>query len=97
MRGCRLGTIRLSSAGEGTGKTHALLNLAETLNRQGQAAVYVDLRLLGSTGGIYSDAGVSVSEAGTRLLIDALSQVHDALVDDVLSVTRTPHRLAMLR
>jgi hypothetical protein len=68
----------------GTGKTHALSYLAETLRKAGQTAVYVDLRLLGSTGGIYSDAGISVAEAGTRLLIDVLQHVYDELVDQAL-------------
>lgn len=68
----------------GTGKTHALLYLAETLRERGQTVVYVDLRLLGSTGGIYSDAGIPVAEAGTRLLLDALHQVYDELLDQLL-------------
>ncbi len=69
----------------GTGKTHALLYLAETLRGKGQTVVYVDLRLLGSTGGIYSDAGISVSEAGTRLLLDALHQIYEELVEQVFA------------
>lgn len=68
----------------GTGKTHALSFLAGSLRSQGKTAVYVDLRLLGSTGGIYADAGISVEEAGTRLLLDALHHIYDELLDNAL-------------
>jgi hypothetical protein len=68
----------------GTGKTHALSYLAETLRARGETVVYVDLRMLGSTGGIYADAGISVEEAGTRLLIDALQQIYDELLEQTL-------------
>jgi hypothetical protein len=68
----------------GTGKTHALVYLAETLKKKGDVAVYVDLRNVGSTGGIYSDAQISVSERATRLLLDTLSAVHDELLAVVI-------------
>lgn len=68
----------------GTGKTHALSFLAGSLRAQDQTAVYVDLRLLGSSGGIYSDAGISVEEAGTRLLLDALHHIYDELLENAL-------------
>ena len=69
----------------GTGKTHALKYLAETLKAKGDTVVYLDLRLLGSSGGIYEDAGISVEEAGTRLLIDVLQATYDELVEQVFS------------
>lgn len=65
----------------GTGKTHALSFLAERRLSEGDAAVYVDLRNIGSTGGLYADPGVPVAERGTRLLMDTLAAIHDALVD----------------
>jgi hypothetical protein len=68
----------------GTGKTHALSFLAGSLLAKGQTAVYVDLRLLGSSGGIYADAGISVEEAGTRLLLDALHHIYDELLENAL-------------
>lgn len=71
----------------GTGKTHALKYLAEALRTQGDTVVYLDLRLLGSSGGIYADAGISVEEAGTRLLIDVLQTTYDELVEQAFSVT----------
>jgi hypothetical protein len=68
----------------GTGKTHALKYLEETLRSQGETVVYLDLRLLGSSGGIYTDSGVSIAEAGTRLLLDVLQATYDTLVEQAL-------------
>jgi hypothetical protein len=70
----------------GTGKTHALKYLAETLRSEGQTVVYLDLRLLGSSGGIYADSGISVEEAGTRLLLDVLQTTYDELLEQAFAV-----------
>lgn len=64
----------------GTGKTHALASLAEMARREGDVAVYLDLRTIGSTGGIYGDAAIPFSERGTRLLADTLAALHDELL-----------------
>jgi Cdc6-like AAA superfamily ATPase len=42
----------------GTGKTHALNFLLEQGRNAGDATVYVDLRQIGSTGGLYNDASI---------------------------------------
>jgi hypothetical protein len=55
------------------------------LRGEGDTVVYLDLRLLGSSGGIYTDAGVSIAEAGTRLLLDVLQSTYEALVDEALA------------
>jgi hypothetical protein len=68
----------------GTGKTHALLYLGEHVNREGGRAIYVDLRKIGSTGGIYADSSIALAERGTRLLLDVLGCIHNELVDFVL-------------
>lgn len=68
----------------GTGKTHALVYLAESRKKTGDIPVYIDLRQIGSTGGIYSDPNVPFSERATRLLIDTLACVHDELIDESL-------------
>ena len=49
----------------GTGKTHALVYLAETVKNKGDIPVYVDLRSIGSTGGIYSDQNIPFHERAT--------------------------------
>lgn len=70
----------------GTGKTHALLYLADEMRRRGDLAVYVDMRTIGSTGGIYNDPSLPMTERGTRLLLDALGAIHDPLVDQALTL-----------
>lgn len=68
----------------GTGKTHALLFLGEALRQVGELAIYLDLRTIGSSGGLYADAGMEVAHRGTRLLVDTLEGVHDGLLGAVL-------------
>jgi hypothetical protein len=64
----------------GTGKTHALLHLADLLGDMDDVAVYVDLRTIGSAGGIHADSAHTAAERGTQLLIDTLEEVHDGLL-----------------
>ncbi|MCT2587677.1 hypothetical protein [Actinophytocola gossypii] len=64
----------------GTGKTHALLHLAHLLTDTGEIPVYVDLRTIGSAGGLYADSSQSAAVRGTHLLVDALEAVHDELL-----------------
>lgn len=68
----------------GTGKTHALVYLAESMKKNGDIPIYVDLRMIGSTGGIYADPTVPFSERATRLLIDMLACIHDELIEIAL-------------
>lgn len=56
----------------GTGKTHALKFLGDSISANGDAAIYIDLRTVGSNGSIYSDAQRSLPERATRLLADVL-------------------------
>ena len=69
----------------GTGKTHALSYLAEERRQQGEVTAYIDLRTIGSSGGIYSDPNLPLSERATRLALDTLAAIHDKLVDHVLT------------
>jgi hypothetical protein len=71
----------------GTGKTHALQYLIAERRRTGDVAVYLDMRTIGSTGGIYGDQTIPLAERGTRLLMDALQAVHNELVDHALEVS----------
>ena len=68
----------------GTGKTHALLYLAETLEQENGIPIYIDLRNIGSSGGLYADSSVPIPERATRLLIDTLASLHDALLEFVV-------------
>jgi KaiC/GvpD/RAD55 family RecA-like ATPase len=64
----------------GTGKTHALLYLTEQSKANGDAVVYLDLRNIGSSGGLYADASVPLTQRATRLLLDVLGATHETLL-----------------
>jgi hypothetical protein len=66
----------------GTGKTHALKYLAETRRKAGDIAVYVDMRNVGSTGGIHADPAIPVVERATRLLADTFEVIHTFLSEE---------------
>lgn len=68
----------------GTGKTHILAYLANDIMCRNSIAVQLDMRMLGSTGGIYSDSRLSISERATRLLVDTLSEIHDKVLSAVV-------------
>lgn len=65
----------------GTGKTHALLYLSETKRQAGELAIFVDMRTIGSSVGLFADESVPVPERATRLLRDTLAAIHDRLYD----------------
>ena len=65
----------------GTGKTHALHYLADAAKSNGDVVSYSDLSNLGSSGGIYSDHQISLAERATRLLVDALLDIHDNIYE----------------
>ncbi len=71
----------------GTGKTHALLYLARQVEDQRDWPVYIDLRQVGSTGGIYADDSLPIAERGTRLLLDVLGAVHESMADRALRLS----------
>jgi hypothetical protein len=64
----------------GTGKTHALKYLEEHARSNRGLAVYIDLRQVGSTGGLYSDTSRSIAERATRLLSDVGKRIHEELL-----------------
>jgi energy-coupling factor transporter ATP-binding protein EcfA2 len=69
----------------GTGKTHALNYLAGTVSPDSGFAIYVDMRTIGSTGGLYSDPQVSLAERATRLLMDTLAAFHEGMLEHILN------------
>jgi len=69
----------------GTGKTHALLYVIEQLKPDQAAPVYVDLRNMGSSGGIYADTQIPLTQRATRLLLDVLGAVHESLIEHVVT------------
>lgn len=64
----------------GTGKTHALKYLAESIRAKQEKPIYVDLRSVGSNGSIYSDGQRSLAERASRLIIDVLEAVEQELM-----------------
>lgn len=68
----------------GTGKTHAFIYLAETVTKQGDIPIYIDMRNIGSSGGVYSDPSLPITERSTRLLLDTLTTFCDAIYEFVL-------------
>lgn len=72
----------------GTGKTHVLKYLCSKIENEGSYPIYIDLRLVGSTGGLYSDRTIPVSERATRLLIDVFSVIHDQIFEFIAEDNR---------
>jgi hypothetical protein len=68
----------------GTGKTHALIYLAEQEITKQAASVYVDLRNVGSSGGLYGDPNIPLPQRATRLALDVLGAIHDELLGAAL-------------
>ncbi len=64
----------------GTGKTHALLYLSDLVEQLDDIAIYVDLRTIGSTGGLYVDNTMTPAERGTHLLVDTIEAIHEQLL-----------------
>jgi len=64
----------------GTGKTHALVYLAGCQDSTGDVTAYVDLRNIGSAGGLYADGSRPISERATSLLVDTLAAIHECLL-----------------
>ena len=65
----------------GTGKTHLFHHLANAQEEAGDVVCVIDLRHVGSNAGLYADARYPLSERATRLLVDTLAEVHNALLD----------------
>ena len=68
----------------GTGKTHALLYAAEQAKRNGAIPIYIDLRYIGSSGGLYSDTNLPITQRATRLVLDVLGSIHEVLLTFVV-------------
>lgn len=68
----------------GTGKSHILYYLASSVENKGNIPVLIDMRMLGSSGGIYSDSNISLSDRATRLLIDTFTEIHSQLLQYIL-------------
>ena len=68
----------------GTGKTHLLTVLRQARRAAGEIAIQIDMRNLGSAGGIYADSSIPLTQRATRLLIDVLAAIHGHLFDQAI-------------
>lgn len=69
----------------GTGKTHIFTYILDNIEKQNNVGVYIDMRNIGSNGGIYADIRIPIAERASRLLIDTFTAIHDQLIDYVLT------------
>lgn len=69
----------------GTGKTHLFKYEYVQWSNAGHIAIYIDLRALGSNGGLYGDTSVPLPERASRLLADFLNILHNELLSVVLT------------
>jgi hypothetical protein len=68
----------------GTGKTHLLTFFRQDRRKAGEIAIQLDMRNLGSAGGIYADASIPLPQRATRLLIDVLAAIHSHLFEQAI-------------
>ena len=73
----------------GTGKTHAIKVLMETITRKKGIPIYIDLRVVGSNGAIYADPTRPLPERATRLLIDVLEALESELIQIAVRIIDT--------
>jgi len=80
----------------GTGKTHALAYLGDSIRNNGDIVVNIDLRTIGSNGGIFSDSTIPITERATRLLIDTIAYIHDGIISEVIEDKSEKYNLSKL-
>lgn len=75
----------------GTGKTHALENLTESLRRKSRTVVSVDLRTIGSAGSYYLSGPDGVPTSVTRIIVDVLEAIHQQVLETSLRLIEDNH------
>ncbi len=68
----------------GTGKTHALTFLSQTVRSRGDVAISIDLRTIDSSGSLYSDPSLSLSERALGLISDVISEISKELTREAV-------------
>ena len=69
----------------GTGKTHLLTVIRQARELAGDISIQIDMRNLGSAGGIYADSSIPLTQRATRLLIDVLAAIHGHLFEQAIA------------
>lgn len=68
----------------GTGKTHLLTVLKQAKRASGEVSIQLDMRNLGSAGGVYADPTIPLAQRATRLLVDVLAAIHAGLFEQAV-------------
>lgn len=69
----------------GTGKTHILKYMTNSERESHRAAIYIDLRTIGSSMGVYGDTQLPLAARATTLLVDVVEAVHTHIFELTLS------------
>jgi hypothetical protein len=69
----------------GTGKTHLLRYLTNAERARDRAAIYIDVRTIGSSMGMYGDTQLPLAARATTLLVDVVQAIHA----DIFELTLT--------
>ena len=77
----------------GTGKTHTLRRLERQRRLAGAAALYLDLRTIGSEAGLYGDEEIPLPSRATTLLVDVVGAIHEGISDLVIADERFAENL----
>jgi hypothetical protein len=80
----------------GTGKTHALENLAQSLRDHEQTVVTVDLRTIGSAGAYYLTAADGIPTSATRIIVDLLEAVHQQILEECVRLIEANYDVTAL-
>lgn len=69
----------------GTGKTHILKYLTTSERAANRAAIYIDVRTIGSSMGVYGDTQLPLAARATTLLVDMVEAIHSHIFELTLS------------
>lgn len=69
----------------GTGKTHVLKYLKQTIEERNEIGLYIDMRLLGSSNSIYANSSIPIEQRTLRLLSDVIKEIHDGILNYIIS------------
>jgi hypothetical protein len=77
----------------GTGKTHILKYLTNSERAENRAAIYIDVRTIGSSMGVYGDTQLPLAARATTLLADMVEAIHSHIFELTLSDPSFVNRL----
>lgn len=67
----------------GTGKSHVIAYISDTIQKRGDLPINIDLRYIGSNSYYYIDESAPIADRATRLLRDFISALNDSLLEQV--------------